>query len=384
MNLILINALGIRDSGGMTVLNRVLEECSLNKSNNYLVVCSNNENINILYNDYKDKKHLVFKFFQVKSVLHRLYIENVTFKFLQKLHNIKLIYNFSGSAQFFSKTPQLIKLHDLSYFSRAVSREFFAQKRYFEWFKKIFIKRLVFSIMIKQADFLEMQSRHVQSHIQDYIDISAKKIFFKSDIDIERKDFKRPVIMDPMAKLTLIYIVGPHFQSVHKNFKTFVTAVSKLKNEGFDFEIAVTLTKEELRRSTLWNQSLNSRTRFLGYLPKAQLTRIFKSNSILVSTSIIETLGLHVIEAVQNGVLAIVPNEKYSLNVYGPSALTYETFSSVSLAEAIRNTNSKSGQELYSIFVSNQNFLLNNKFCRFSGVVEIFDLILSQYVGEQI
>ena len=375
--MILINTLGIRDSGGMTVLNRVLEECSLNKSNNYLVVCSNNENINILYNDYKDKKHLVFKFFQVKSVLHRLYIENVTFKFLQKLHNIKLIYNFSGSAQFFSKTPQLIKLHDLSYFSRAVSREFFAQKRYFEWFKKIFIKRLVFSIMIKQADFLEMQSRHVQSHIQDYIDISAKKIFFKSDIDIERKDFKRPVIMDPMAKLTLIYIVGPHFQSVHKNFKTFVTAVSKLKNEGFDFEIAVTLTKEELRRSTLWNQSLNSRTRFLGYLPKAQLTRIFKSNSILVSTSIIETLGLHVIEAVQNGVLAIVPNEKYSLNVYGPSALTYETFSSVSLAEAIRNTNSFNCACVREILGDCKNYLIKNEKLKLLSISEIFDTVIS-------
>ena len=172
MNLILINTLGIQDSGGITVLNMVLEECSLDKSNNYLVVCSHNENINILHNDYKDKEHLVFKFFQVKSSLHRLYIENVTFRFLQKNHGIKLIYNFSGSAQFFSKTPQLIKLHDISYFSRDVGREFFVQKKYFEWFKQIFIKRLVFSNMIKQADFLEMQSRHVQSHIQNYIDIS--------------------------------------------------------------------------------------------------------------------------------------------------------------------------------------------------------------------
>jgi hypothetical protein len=58
----------------------------------------------------------------------------------------------------------------------------------------------------------------------------------------------------------------------------------------------------------------------------------FQSNTILVSTSIIETLGLHVIEAIQNGVAVIVPNEKYSLSVYGSSVLTYETFNHDSLA----------------------------------------------------
>jgi hypothetical protein len=222
-----------------------------------------------------------------------------------------------------------------------------------------------------------MQSRHVQSHIQNYIDISTKRIFFKSDIDIEEKDFNRPVVMDPMAKLTLIYIVGPHFHAVHKNFKTFVSAVSKLKNEGFDFEIAVTLTKEELCRSALWDQSLNSRTRFLGYLPKAQLMRIFKSNSMLVSTSIIETLGLHVIEAVQNGVLAIVPNEKYSLNVYGPSVLTYETLSPDSLAEAIRNMDSFNYARVGEIFGDYKNYLIKNEKSKLLSILEIFDSVIS-------
>ncbi|MDA8949886.1 glycosyltransferase [Pseudomonadales bacterium] len=375
--MILINTLGIQDSGGITVLNRVLKECSLDKSNSYLVACSHNENINILYNLYKDNKHLLFKFFEVKNLLRRLYVENITFRHLQKKHSIKLMYNFSGSAQFFSKTPQLIKLHNLSYFSRDVGREFFIQKKYFEWFKQIFIKRLVFATMIKQVDFLEMQSRHVQNHIQDYIDISAKRIFFKSDIDIKEKDFNRPVVMDPMAKLTLIYIVGPHFQAPHKNFNTFVRAVSKLKNEGFDFEIAVTLTKEELRRSTLWNPCLNSRTRFLGYLPKAQLMKIFVRNSMLISTSIIETLGLHVIEAVQNGVLVIVPKEKYSLDVYGPSVLTYETLSSDSLATAIRNAESFNYARVEEIVGDCKNYLIRNEKSKSLSILEIFDSVLS-------
>ena len=376
--MIMINTLGIQDSGGITVLDKVLKECSLDKSNNYLVAYSNNKNINTLCNSYNDTSHFAFERFDIKNLLHRLYIENITFRILQDKHNIKLTYNFSGSAQFFSKTPQLIKLHDLSFFSKSVDQEFFVQKKYFDWLKEVLLKRLVFASMIRQCEFVEMQSSHVQVYIEDFIDISNKRLFFKSDIDIEQKDFHSPVVMDLKNKLTLIYIVGPHFESIHKNFGTFVQAALKLQNEGIDFDIAITLTKEELHRSSVWNTSLDIRTRFLGYLPKRELMKVFGSNSVLVSTSIIETLGLHVIEAVQNGLLVIVPNEKYSLSVYGPSVLTYQTLNADVLADTVKNIKSISYNEIDTIVADSQKFLISNEMSKFRSVVEIFHLILGK------
>ena len=47
---ILINALGIQDSGGITVFDKVLEELVLNTQNRYILVYNDNANINLLFN----------------------------------------------------------------------------------------------------------------------------------------------------------------------------------------------------------------------------------------------------------------------------------------------------------------------------------------------
>jgi glycosyltransferase involved in cell wall biosynthesis len=376
--MILINTFGIQDSGGITVLDKVLNECLHDKLNNYLIVCTNNKNINMLYNIYKDTSHFTFEFFNIKNILYRLYIENIIFRRLHRKYSIKLIYNFSGSAQFYLKIPQLIKLHDLSFFSKSVDEAFFLKKKYFKWLQQVLFKRLVFSSMINQSDYIEMQSNHVQDYVSDFVNISNKQLFFKSDINIEEGNFQDPVAIDFNKKIRLIYIVGPHFESIHKNFDVFIQAMLNLKDKSVNFEIVITLTKEQLHRSSLWNRSLDIYTTFLGYTPQHELMKSFQGNTILVSTSIIETLGLHVIEAIQNGVTVIVPNEKYSLSVYGSSVLTYETFNHNTLAEAINNIKSQSCNKIKSMVIKNQKFLISNEKLKFLHIVEIFNIILKK------
>ena len=66
----------------------------------------------------------------------------------------------------------------------------------------------------------------------------------------------------------------------------------KLKDEGVNFEINITLTEEELNASSLWDRSLNSRTKFHGYLKdQKEIDRLYSDNTILISTSVIETIG---------------------------------------------------------------------------------------------
>ena len=374
--MILINTLGIQDSGGVTVLDKVLSECSLDTLNNYLIVCNNKTNIMALYNAYSNIEHFNFEFFNIKNVLHRLYIENIIFRKLQNKHNVSLIYNFSGSAQFFATTAQLIKLHDLSYFSRKVDHEYFFHKQYFKWLKHVLFKRFIFSSMIRESQFIEMQSSHVESHIDTFVNISKKNIFLKSDIDVTPESILCPVVIHPKRKLRLLYIVGPHFESIHKNFETFVKAALLLVTAGLDIEIVITLTKDQLHQSRIWNRSLDVHTLFLGYTPKSKLMEIFVGDSVLVSTSIIETLGLHVIEAIQNGVLVVVPNETYSLSVYGPSIITFKTFDAHGLAEAITNIKSMSNNKIRSMVITNQEFLINKENLKIHNIVEVFNMIL--------
>ena len=66
-----------------------------------------------------------------------------------------------------------------------------------------------------------------------------------------------------------------------------------------------------------------------------KITELFCDNTILISTSIIETLGLHVIEGIKNGVITVVPNEEYANVVYGSNIFKYELFNKDSLISVI-------------------------------------------------
>ncbi|MGJ0344512.1 glycosyltransferase [Aliarcobacter cryaerophilus] len=372
---ILINSLGIKDSGGITVLDKLLDELK-NSSYEILIICNKDENIKKLVNKYKINSCFEFNILENKGFLHRLYFENIIFRKIIKEREIKLIYNFSGTAQFSLRIPQLTKVHNLLFYSRKLDKIYFEKRKYIEWLKQVFLKRFVFHKMINQTKYIEVQSNHVKEYISDFIQIDNKVVFEKSDIEIHTELFQKIKKYDFSKKIKFLYIVGPHFEYLHKNFEDFVKIMMMLKKEDIDFEIVITLTKEQLHNSILWNKSLDTYTKFLGYVSKEDLLKEFKDNTILISTSIIETLGLHVIEAVKNGVLTIVPNEKYSLSVYGDNILTYELFDCNSFRTILRKITLLSNNEIKDIISKNQHYLIKNENTKYQNIVNIFNEIL--------
>ena len=372
---ILINTLGIQDSGGITVFDKLLSELIKSKYT-FVIVCNQNENIEKLVNEYESVESFQFLLKPSKGFLDRLYYENISFRRIIKEKNIELVYNFSGSAQYFSKVPQIAKIQNLLFYSKKIDKVYFQKRQFTEWFKQIYLKRLVFHSMINQAKHIEVQSDHVKEYMGDFIDISQKQFFIKSDIEVKEELFQKPKAYYFSRKLQFLYIVGPHFEYLHKNFEDFVEAMKKLKEANFDFEVVVTLTKEQLHNSTLWDKELDEYTTFLGYVSKDELKKQFKDNTILISTSVIETLGLHVIEAVQSGILAIVPHEKYSLDVYGNDILTYKLFDVDTLSNTIKSIGLLSNNQIEDIIVKNQQYLIKNENTKYQNIVEIFDQIM--------
>ncbi len=150
-----------------------------------------------------------------------------------------------------------------------------------------------------------------------------------------------------------------------------------LFNSGLNFHINVTLTYEELNRSGLWNDKLNKITSFLGYIDSnKRMKTLFCDNLILISTSVTETLGLHVIEATQNGVLCIVPNESYSENVYGNSVLTYNLFDCESLKQTIMQLKSYKNSVCNGLILDNQRYICHNYKDKYRNSLDIFDDVL--------
>jgi len=372
---ILINAIGIQDSGGITVIEKLFDELRRSQFK-FLIICSNNKNINDLVDKYSNVENFEFILTETKSFLYRLYYENIVFRKIIKESRISFVYNFSGSAQFFLPVPQITKVQNLLFYSRRIDKVYFQSKQYSKWIKQVLLKRIVFHSMVKQAPYIEVQSSHMKEYISDFIDVSKKKFFVKSDIELQQSLFIEPRHYDFSRKVRFLYIVGPHFEYQHKNFSDFVNAMLLLKREHINFEIIVTLTKDQLDASSLWDEALNSHTTFLGYVQKDVLKKQFCDNTILLSTSVIESLGLHVIEAVQNGILAVVPNEKYSLDVYGNDILTYNIFNENSLLKTVENIYSQEYSQISDRIKQNQQYLIKNETSKYKNIVTVFDQIM--------
>jgi len=375
--MILVNALGISDSGGIVVLDKFLYECSTDSlGRRYLIVANDNVNIRKLLGKYKENTLFKFLFINDKGPIHRLFYENLIFRKLVKKYRINLIYNFSGTAQFFTKTPQLVKIHNLLFFSRELDN-FFQKKSFFlRWFKDVFVKRIVLIQILNRAAHLEIQSSHVKQYLSDFINTKGKSFYVKSDIDVSDSEFRIPRQYDFSKKIKFLYIVGPHFESLHKNLKDFTNAMLEMNGCDMDFEINITLTNDQLSNSKVWDVSLNSKTNFLGYISdQEKMAELFCDNTILISTSVIETLGLHVIEGIKNGVIAITPDEEYVDAVYGKKMFKYKLFNKNALFNTIMTViNCK---ESYSNKVlSIQNDLKNSEMSKFDSILDIFDRVV--------
>lgn len=374
---ILINGLSIQDSGGITVFDKLL--CEIEDSlYKFLIICNENDNIKKLVNKYIKASNFEFIIIKNKGFFQRLYYENIVFRKIIKEKKISLVYNFSGSAQFFLPIPQITKVHNLLFYSKKMDKVYFEKKEYLKWFKQIFLKRIVFHMMLKQTKYIEVQSSHVQEYISDFINISKKYFFIKSDISFTKDSFSMIKNYDFTKRIRFLFIVGPHFEYIHKNFDDFVKAMILLKKENMNFEINITLSKEQLHNSNIWNKELDENTNFLGYISKDEIKKQFIDNTILISTSIIETIGLHVIEAVENGILTIVPNEIYSNCVYGDDILKYELFDILSMRDKIEEITLLTNNEIKDRISKNQDFLISNESKKYKNILQIFDKIIKE------
>ena len=374
---ILINALGVSDSGGVSVLKKLFRELLTPQGNYYIVICNYNPLVNQLMYKYRNNSDMFFFAVKQKGVLYRLYYENLILKRIARENEVDLIYNFSGSAQFFINPPQLLKIHNLLFYSKKLDGIYRQKNKSFLWIRQVFLKRVVFRLMLSKSKYIEAQSKHVVENLSEFINIKGKIFYVKSDIDVSSKAFKHPKDYDFSKKIKFLYIVGPHFESIHKNFITFVNALTAFDRLNINYEINITLTKDQLYSSEIWDSTLDSKTNYLGYIDSQdEINKLFCSNTILISTSIIETLGLHVIEGIKNGVITIAPNESYARTVYGDNMILYDTLNSESLLNAIQVV-LESDSPHSELILSLQDRLKKSETAKHSNILDIFRGVLN-------
>jgi len=293
-------------------------------------------------------------------------------------NNISLIYNFTGTRQLLFGIPTILKVQNLAFFTKKLDSIYLNNNKKFLWIKQIWFKRFIYGLMLRFTKNIEIQSIQVKEELSNFINVDNKNFFIKSDFFIEKSDFSEPKQYDFDKEITFLYVVGPHFSFQHKNIGDFVKTMVMLFDSGLNFHINITLNYEELKRSSLWNDKLNSITSFLGYIDSKRMNTLFRNNVILISTSVTETLGLHVLEATLNGVLCIVPNESYSENVYGHSVLTYNLFDCESLMETIIQLKSYNNSACHSLILDNQDYIYRNENNKYRNSLSIFNDVLKK------
>ena len=373
---VLVNSFGISNAGGITVLKKTIYEFLENQENQYYIFVFSNQYILNLVQEFNNMDNIHFKIYNDYGILFRLLRENLYFFSFVLRNNISLIYNFTGTRQLLFGIPIIVKIQNLLFFTKKLDSIYFNNNKKILWLKQIWLKRFIFVFMLKFTKNIEIQSIHVKEELSNFINLENKNFFIKNDFFVDQSQFSEPVKYDFDKKITFLYIVGPHFSFQHKNIGDFVKTMVMLFDYGLNFNINITLNYEELKRSGSWNDKLNKITSFLGYIDSKRMKTLFRNNVILISTSVTETLGLHVLEATLNGVLCIVPNESYSENVYGNSVLTYNLFDCESLMEAVIQLKSYNNSACHSLILDNQHYICNNENDKYRNTLFIFNDVL--------
>jgi len=376
---VLVNSFGISSAGGITVLKKTINEFLDNQENQYYIFVFSNQNILNLVQEFNNIDNIHFKIYNDYGILFRLLRENLYFISFVLRNNISLIYNFTGTRQLIFGIPIIVKIQNLLFFTKKLDSIYFNNYKKILWFKQIWLKRFIFLFMLKFTKNIEIQSIHVKGELSNFINVDNKTFFVKNDFFVDQSQFSKPVKYDFDKKITFLYIVGPHFSFPHKNIGDFVKTMVMLFESGLNFHINITLNYEELKKSGFWDDKLNKITSFLGYIDSNKtMKNLFSNNVILISTSVTETLGLHVLEAIQHGVVCIVPNESYSENVYGESVLTYNLFDCESLIETIIRLKSYNNSACHALILDNQRYICHNENKKYSDSLSIFNDVLKK------
>ena len=142
MSNILINALGIQDSGGLTILKKTIQELLFDSENNYQILVFKGKYIDDLIDKSNNYSNISFRIIKNKGNNRRLIYENFILPFYVKKNRFKLIYNMTGSDQPLINIPSIVKIQNLMFFSKTLDSAYFKNNLRFLWFTQVYMKRV--------------------------------------------------------------------------------------------------------------------------------------------------------------------------------------------------------------------------------------------------
>ncbi|WP_312993438.1 glycosyltransferase [Chryseobacterium flavum] len=175
------------------------------------------------------------------------------------------------------------------------------------------IKKKVFQYLLKNTDFLLVQSSLMKEQVEQKLKLSKEKIliipFYPEQESVA--DISRMIN-------SFIYVSGGH---PHKNHIRLMDAFCSFFDKTKKGTLTVTIGEDhvQLLNTIKERQKRGYPIENIGFISRGDLSRCYKSNEYLVFPSLEESFGLGIVEAIDGGCKVIGSDLPYMYEVCDPS-----------------------------------------------------------------
>ncbi len=309
--MLLIDALNVRSGGGVTLLNYLINE--LEKRDLRFIVALN-EDVSL---EFFGKKIERFKF---KKIYRKKILQDLSKKYL-----------FS-SLLCFGNFPPPIFINNCTTFT-FVQSMFQADNKYLPSYlsfrKKIYIKisNNYFNLYKKNSDYFILQANHVRDRLLLSYNIDKEKCFVLPFYN-DSVSSNHEIIQN--QKRDFVYISTGE---IHKNHLTLLKAWDYICDKVGESKLHITISDSDFERIVINFPAIKNVVNH-GFINKSEVEKLYESSEFCIYPSLLETLGLGLIEAASFNCKVIASNLPFVYEVILPSA-TFNPFDCKSIAEAI-------------------------------------------------
>ena len=332
--MILLDFTYLNSGGGLAIMNAIISY--LNKNNL-------TEEIHFLV-DKRNFIHLKGK--EIRTVINNSEKDRIQFYFKYR-KSFKSIFCLANvPPPFHQKSKTLIFFHN-----ELILNPFNSEISFFE--KSIFILKKLYINFLNKKDYeWVVQTSHIQYKLSNGLGIPRKEVMIApifGDFEYKNKCIKEN------------YFIYPTSNEKHKNnlrlIKAFIMAA---KQVSIPIYLEITLTKNELKKIVRTAIPPNLKILGLGTLSHHELILRISRSQFLIFPSLVESFGLPLIEAIQNGCKVLASDLDYVNEIIEPS-LVFDPYKVKSISAAIKKALLDNSLKKSKLKVSNKLDMIINQ-----------------------
>jgi len=316
MKNIYISAVNVKGGGPSTVVKKiVLNALKYVGHDDQILIITNSIFNEVVLQEFRDVriKPCIYDWV-LRSLLHRLFFEYIYLPFSLRKKEIDIWISLNDVSSFISAKKRFVYFHNPSPF---------IEFRYFFCFPLLFLifgffYNFIYLINSKNYDGVIVQQSWIARLVKKRYNLKNVKVARPVD-SIFDVDFKMPIDECRSANETVKFVY-PAFPRAFKNHKVIIDAIKIVRARlPGKFEVVFTLSGSENSYSkNIYLEGANiPELKFVGMLSAEEMNDIYRKSQVLIFPSYLETWGLPISEAKDNGLVVFLANLPYAREVAG-------------------------------------------------------------------